>query len=130
MKSNYISFKQAKLLSKKGFTRENGWACRTGWVNYLTPFTGQTGHPETDSGYSFDDLGNPHLIECPTYYEVIEWLLQDFNIWLYEFRHNENEFYWSIDANIIESEFTSDDSFNSPQEAYSAAFDYILKHVI
>jgi hypothetical protein len=73
-----------------------------------------------------DELPNNHSDIITEYAHLCEWLRVNHGIWVYSFRHDENIFYWSIDT--IEREFTAGDSFNTPQEAYSAAFDYILNN--
>jgi hypothetical protein len=141
----YVTFEQAKLLKEKGFTKENGCACREGWINYLFYFEGKTSEPENDSGYALDTLGNSHLIERPEQWQVVEWLRVKHGIILFALPDNEEDF---IDTQKVlytpvvyratkglynlykellrDKEDKSINYFNSPQEAYSAAFDYIL----
>ena len=132
IKPTYVTFEQAKLLKEKGFTKENGCACREGWINYLFYFEGKTSEPENDSGYALDTLGNSHLIERPEQWVVVEWLRVNYGICVHTKPDNNEEdiIVWEfVILSIIDEEvwFTVRQSqFNSPQEAYSAAFDYIL----
>jgi hypothetical protein len=144
IKPTYVTFEQAKLLKEKGFTKENGYACREGWINYLYSFTGATGTPENDSGYVLDTLGNSHLIERPEQWQVVEWLRVNHGInvlpiesytypdeiknrWKYQIINKQEK-----NRHIFNKKFfiESDYEFQSPQEAYSAAFDYILNNLI
>ncbi len=120
----YITFEQAKWLKEKGFTKENGCACREGWINYLFYFEGKTSEPENDSGYALDTLGNSHLIERPEQWQVVEWLRVEKDIFIEVCYWKSTKLYqWKIDNKFGKE-------FNSPQEAYSAAFDYILTNLI
>jgi hypothetical protein len=122
----YITFEQAKWLKEKGFTKENGCACREGWINYLFYFEGKTSEPENDSGYALDTLGNSHLIERPEQWVVVDWLLINHGIWVSVTQELGATITYCY---LISGEHTSSTYkafFKTPQEAYSAAFDYIL----
>ena len=129
----YITFEQAKWLKEKGFTKENGCACREGWINYLFYFEGKTSEPENDSGYALDTLGNSHLIERPEQWQVVEWLRVNHGIWVWvEKGRNPENFYPVIDSSKEIASFKHLPKMwrDTPQEAYSAAFDYILTNLI
>ncbi len=137
----YVTFEQAKLLKEKGFIKENGCACREGWVNYLQSFTGATGEPENDSGYVLDTLGNSHLIERPEQWQVVEWLRIEHDIWVSiqnQKPRNELRFEAYV-SRVLQPPYNINglwqylhltDLFSTPQEAYSAAFNYVLKELI
>jgi hypothetical protein len=94
-------------------------------------FEGKTSEPENDSGYALDTLGNTHLIERPEQWQVVEWLRVNHGIWIeVGYGFNPSGFYWLITLiKEKKSKHSENDafqpSFSSPQEAYSAAFDYI-----
>ena len=127
----YATFEQAKLL------KEKEWQQRTKMV-------------------WLDSLGKQHLMEinlslelnnaeydAPEQWQVVEWLRVNYDIclwvkpyadsityqphWCYinnKDKENNNTFYLSGNASINGSDY------KTPQEAYSAAFDYILKELI
>lgn len=65
-----------------------------------------------------------------TIVEIVMWLYEKHGIWIYPFRHDfNNQFYWHIDT-AHEDEFTSDNVFNSPTEAYEEAIKYTLTKLI
>ena len=141
---SYATFEQAKKLKEKGFTKENGYACREGWINYLYSFTGATGTPENDSGYVLDTLGNSHLIERPEQWQVVEWLRVNHGIhlevscdvygelWFANLKVCSKEVWEDEDKrhNIITAHQKFDNQHKSKQEVYSAAFDYVLNNLI
>jgi len=99
MEDQLVYFELAKLAKEKGFTKENGYACRYGWVCYYTAFTGQI-YTEDPKEMSMDSLGNAHLIERPTQSRLQKWLRdvyklhieinRDEDMWkysLYEYSH-------------------------------------------
>jgi hypothetical protein len=128
----YVTFEQAKLLKEKGFTKENGCACREGWINYLFYFEGKTSEPENDSGYALDTLGNSHLIERPEQWQVVEWLRVNHGIWIDVTLSSDSKFLNLIrdiknpNTHLGIARVNDISFFSSPQEAYSAAFNYIL----
>jgi len=137
MKKEFVTFKQAKTLRKKGFTKENGYACQFGWINYMESFTGATNDPENDLGYALDKLGNSHLIEMPEQWQVIEWLRTRHNIFISA--HLDTIFnkgkYTVLLHNTITLEHISisnkiHSGYNLPQEALWAGIEYALKKLI
>ena len=74
---------------------------------------------------------------APEQWQVIEWLRINHGIWVECNIINYGQFYCLIwktptkDGNKIkEVSYPNQGEFNSPQEAYSGAFDYILKELI
>ncbi len=138
MKPHHVTFEQAKKLKEKGFTIQNGYACREGWMNYFSSFTGETGEPENDNGYCYDRLGNAHLIECPEHWQVVDWLLEKHGIWVHVNTDIKKEYYFEClritkVKNVIgypERVGFVFERFTSPSQAYSAAFDYILDKIL
>ena len=122
IQSTYATFEQAKLL------KEKKWQQRTKIV-------------------WLDSLGKQHLIEtnlslelnndeydAPEQWQIVEWLRVEKGIWvcvningldkLFTFDiHNYKQKGCSLESIL-------DGGFITPQEAYSAAFDYILKELI
>jgi hypothetical protein len=127
----YVSYEQAKLLKEKGFDV----LCR----NRLTSLIDSSGKYETPQNF------NKYLnaVSLPEQWQVVEWLLKTHNIflwaqpyadratfqpyWVYMNEKSKKaplQYHLSGNASICGSDY------KSPQEAYSASFDYILKELI
>lgn len=132
IQSTHATFEQAKLLKEKGFNI----SCKEGWyVAQLDPYKGKL-FP--------DDTGGKHEIEKPEQWQIVEWLRVNHNIDLQNICNygrlgrtyrmgiifiNEKKEVDTIFLRPIDTPFKFIE-FKSPQEAYSAAFDYILKELI
>jgi hypothetical protein len=122
IKPTYVTFEQAKLLKEKGFDE-------------ITKSIYQYENLEIDNDYvnfrnslfSYDHFE----ISAPEQWQVVEWLRVKYGIWVSIFhkRHSENKHYGFVikQANELETKLWE---FPTPQEAYSKAFDYILKQLI
>ena len=122
----YATFEQSKLLKEKGFNI----SCKEGWyVAQLDPYKGQL-FP--------DDTGGKHEIEKPEQWQVVEWLRVNHDIWI-EVHHIKtfgvNRFhiiiwkYGEEDYHTIHcGNGVGYEVWDTPQEAYSAAFDYIFNN--
>jgi len=59
----------------------------------------------------------------PEQWQVVEWLRVNHGVWVcVDYSMDDNHFIYGIRTRKIDA---FDDGYNSPQEAYSAAFDYI-----
>lgn len=140
----YVSLETAKMLNNAGFTRENGFACKAGWINYLTFSTGETKYPDDERNLVMDLLSNSHLIERPEQWQVVEWLRCEYGInvitlenyhypmemkkrWAYEIVNTTESDRIISNRNFI---IKSDYEFISPKEAYEFAFQHILNKII
>jgi hypothetical protein len=121
IQSTHATFEQAKLLKEKGFNI----SCKEGWyVAQLDPYKGQL-FP--------DDTGGKHEIEKPEQWQIVEWLRVNHGIWVdvtWGTYNNKNVWYYGISKIGIKSPYITKPYYDSPQEAYSAAFDYILNNLI
>lgn len=113
-----VTFEQARLLKEKGFDIKT------------TTFYASNGGV-CDSVYDFDNW-------CynPEQWQVVEWLRVNHDIWVscyptsnplkcqFRIYKNDNGVMGQVYDDYMGKEF------NSPQEAYSAAFDYILNNLI
>jgi len=123
----YCSYEQSKLLKEKGFDENcrmliNG-AYEPHHLN-LTETILQRNSEILESCYSI-----------PEQWQVTEWLRVNHGIWIHSAPENNEEdiVKWAFTIQRIDSEVRfvrRVGEFNSPQEAYSAAFDYILKELI
>jgi len=113
----YVTFEQAKLLKEKGFD-------------------GRCNSVYTTDGNIL--LGvNVNLLDriyAPEHYQVVEWLRVEKGIWIVINIGSSRTGYYATYTNVTTlggSEIRIGDvSYETPQEAYSAAFDYILKELI
>jgi len=107
--STYISFEQAKWLDNKIKSKkvyDNGIL---------------KNKPSFSLGHISDYRGR--YVYAPEQWQVVEWLRVNYNIWIsVDYSEDDNYFIYGIRT---KSKDYFDDGFNSPQKAYSAAFDYI-----
>ena len=121
MEGNYVTFKQAKWLKEKGLNKDSlEIECNQGY-----DFRGDG----TNMVYNGRHIEHSLFYSAPEQWQVVEWLRVNHGIWIciklrygYEFIIQKTEFPFEI--------IYRDGTFKSPQEAYSAAFDYILNDLI
>jgi len=75
------------------------------------------------------------VIGLPEQHHVVDWLLEKHNTWVHSAPENNEEdivkWYYVIQRIDTEVRFIRRfGEFNSPQEAYSSAFDYIRENII
>jgi hypothetical protein len=121
IKPTYVTFEQAKLLKEKGFN------FRTNTAFYP--------NGEISNYYPYDNLGeNNSYFWRPEQWQVIEWLRIKHNIVIVPDLTHINKFgyriIWESKNKALEERVSYTYKFISPQEAYSAAFDYILNKLI
>jgi hypothetical protein len=126
IKPTYITFEQAKWLKEKGFDE----SCRMLINGAYEPF-----HFNLIETQYFQN-NSVLLKDCysaPEQWQVVEWLRINHGIWISvgnvysEYTHWANGIGKENKGMILPFREGQDnhDYFNSPQEAYSAAFDYI-----
>ena len=129
----YVTFEQAKLLKEKGFDVECKMCVEEGAERPLPFNCGNTIHKNSLHPY----------YSAPEQWQVVEWLRVNHDIWVY----SECDVYgdgwypkilpcsrtvWSnVKLREKIEEFTRyrNLGYKTPQEAYSAAFDYILTNL-
>ncbi len=143
----HVTFEQAKWLKEKEFDLEvECFYSKHGAINWLTPrreyehlhsyseqiesyFTGKYNWNslDVDQGMiclktAFSESDGWCNCECsaPEQHQVIEWLRVNHGIWIEVYYDNSRKEYYTV---LNGEEYM----FQSPQEAYSAAFDYINK---
>jgi len=130
----YVTFEQAKLLKEKGFDE-----LTTVWRQHGN---GISGDVEGKRDY-YNRKGDVY-VSLPEQWQVIEWLRVNHGIWI-NIEPEEYGQYYYVKLNVCSQELwedldkrheviTAHRKFNNehktPQEAYSAAFDYILNDLI
>ncbi len=150
MKPTYVTFEQAKKLKEKGFDEvclnaynSHGMEARNGWCEYIY-----------DQGLEiFNSNLKPKDVSAPEQWQVIEWLRVNHKIdithcwdnregeaingYSFEISYPKKDFvkgksnYWEEFGLYLDwSEHNGSYRFKSPQEAYSAAFDYVLENLM
>ena len=138
MNQNHVTFKQGKKLKELGFNELCSHAFST------KDTTGLKMKSVLDLALDVEMYKNEPLVNfnkyvgtywdmsAPEQWQVIEWLLVKHDIWIYT-RHFETFPFSSYVLQKGESMIAFNDDnkgFNSPQAAYSAAFDYILNNLL
>ena len=116
IKPIYVTFEQAKKLKEKGFDVE----CK---YYYNIEFKELSFH----IGYVGDIYKNSEMsdkISAPEQWQVIEWFRVKCSIWVTTDRNDFNKFKWIVEHDL------SQGSWETPQEATSAAIDYVLDNLI
>jgi len=134
----YVTFEQAKLLKGKGFDEE----CVRFYVKSNSKIFGIDEHgryyPIKNKPKKLWVVGNvavqnvKNIILAPEQWQVVEWLDKIHNTYIHVQKHTRNGL--RCYSPFIDNEPVKKDAFfndfDSPQEAYSAAIDYILKELI
>ena len=137
IKPTYVTFEQAKLLKEKGFDiKLKDW-----WIS-ANPHVVKAYYNKFDDieskGHEEMILSKEHhsesynVLHAPAYeqWQVVEWLRVNHGIWINVTIAQETKWEYIIgDIETFDSLYYSP-MFNSPQEAYSAAFDYVLNNLI
>jgi hypothetical protein len=131
IKPTYVTFEQAKWLKEKGFDVE----CKRYYLekdkNLYEGFEHEYWGDYRCKNWNADIIGiKPFHGFCsaPEQHQVVEWLLVNHGIWVFLERGLEPvNFYPVIDNNhqVTSFKYHPPMWYNSSQEAYSAAFDYI-----
>ena len=133
IKPTYVTFEQAKWLKEKGFDEP----CTALFIHEIIQ-----GNTEWDILELFERNNNDtyeFLLSCdmdwqknylrPEQWQVVEWLRVNHGIWIYCKYQKRGKIIFVIE-DLQGNNITISPDLNSPQEAYSAAFDYILKELI
>jgi len=121
IKPTYVTREQAKWLKEKEFDLPT-YAYYSG----LNFYTGEyKNHSQTTIGDTPMHKMLIGYISAPEQWQVVEWLRVNHGIWIEVI---ETDLFQKYFFQIKRKDNTrlKDGDFNSPQEAYSAAFDYIL----
>jgi len=136
IKPKYVTFEQAKLLKEKGFNLP----CFYYYENdkLIEPYLENGSSTDTEFKVELSDLLEhfnkwSKRISVPEQWQVVEWLRVNHGIWVWvEKGRNPENFYPVIDSGkeIASFKYLPKMWRDTPQEVYSAAFDYILKELI
>ena len=118
IKPTYVTFEQAKLFLTKGIR------CETN-KSYVYRFK-----EHEDKGYNPSLTDKPLLcdIPAPEQWQVVEWLRVNHGIWVsvdMVYEVTQTGFWYSIRQSKEDDMAIGSNEYPTPQQAYSAAFDYI-----
>jgi hypothetical protein len=151
IKPTYITFEQSKLLKKRGFgMSENDYIQLFSYYDLEgnlmdKPIAAISRKYNPSSSYlgadTIDDF-KAHIVYldnslneyylAPEQWQVIEWLRANRGIWIEIYKNASGYGYiiQKVDTGSVLKEIEDDIFFDSPQEATSAAIDYVLKDLI
>jgi len=116
----FVTYEQAKLLKEKKFDEAVSGIFLNEEFELLLGEISNT------------NIINPAYCSAPQQWEVIEWLRVNHGIWIVAlpmlFNGTEISWYPSYYENGVGEDM--DKEFETPQEAYSEALDYVLKNLI
>lgn len=116
----YVTWEQAKWLKEKGLVSD----CKRYWVNYSNSEYKEMSNIQLEDLDREVGIGGNLIIPKYEQWQVVEWLRVNHGIWVYV----KQGYLWEWYIETIENNpvlVHRDGLENSPQEAYSAAFDYI-----
>ena len=125
MKAHYATFEQSKLLKEKGF---DNIEC-SGYYHICVGY--KIGYAFC---YSNINKQSDSVLLAPEKWQVIEWLRINHGIWVSPGIITLNGVvkwfprYFKFANALLEIPKDIDGNFDTPQEAYSAAFDYIINN--
>jgi hypothetical protein len=125
IKPKYVTFDQAKWLKEKGFDYHELFQDFADYYDYYDRSIQGRCH---ESDFSEDKFPDDKWIPVPEQWQVVEWLKDNQDIWVCVDRE-EGSAYWKFNIRLLQLNGHKyggfGGEFNSPKEAYSAAFDYI-----
>lgn len=143
--NNYVTYEQAKLLNEKGFRSQKTPGLREGYYNHKEELNGNmTDYIRAISHKDEEAKKKYASIAAPKHHEVVTWFFTDKSIWvevianhfkecgsiaeqgfIFKVMNNKTGNYFDIQGWLENKSII----FNSPQEAYSAAIDYVLTKI-
>lgn len=117
----YVSFEQAKLLEEKGFNE---------MCNLLYHYNG------SNAVYMLNKNDENFGFSAPEQWQIVEWFRVNHGIWVDITLSSDSKFLNLIrdiknsNTHLGIARVNNSSFFNTPQEAYSAAFDYILNNLL
>jgi hypothetical protein len=130
IKPTYVTFEQAKSLKDKGFKGRSRYYGGSGELVEVPNII------EYDYRHTNNEMQRFRW-EAPEQHQVVEWLRVNHEIWVLVNIAMDDKWYFELynlkdkrNAEIIIEDENVTDFHNSTKEAYSAAFDYILKELI
>jgi hypothetical protein len=134
MEPKYITFEQAKWLKEKGYEID------TDEVLFFRDEINNIEEHQIKNRDVIYNAGINYIVDEDEYrvyeqHQVVDWLLEEHGIWVHSAPENNEEdivkWYYTIQRIDTEVRFIRRfGEFNTPQEVYSAAFDYLISQNI
>jgi hypothetical protein len=122
IKPIYVTFDQAKWFKEKGFDEKCLYYYLDNVLNQVLPYNGD---------YWCQNSKMPeNYVSAPEQWQIIEWLRVNHNIHIQPRKEFHKKGYFVGKIHISDLSYCNPfvRPFDSPQEAYSAAFDYIIEN--
>jgi hypothetical protein len=132
IKLTYATFEQAKKLKEKGFNVE----CRNYYLEkdkaLYEGFEDEYWGDYRCRNWNADVIGiKPFqgFVSAPEQWQIVEWLRVNHGLWV-SIGYSGDKTVYMMTTKLNGDVLWNEKGFNSPQESYSAAFDYILNNLI
>jgi hypothetical protein len=121
----YVTFEQAKKLKELGLSAKSDkyWVMMT-----KNEYTEMSDVQLEDLDYSIGIGGNLVITKYQKW-QVVEWLRVNHSIWV-NVGYSGDKTVYMMTTKLNGDVLWNEKGFNSPQQAYSAAFDYVLNNLI
>jgi len=131
--SDVCTFNQSKWLKEKGYKQTRSIRDRDYYTHKGILKGDVTDYIKALVDKNEEDINKFSTIKAPKHHEVIEWLRTNYGIWVWveQGKYDEIIEYYPQATNGINYKLLSKMfpfAFNTPQEAYSSAFDYIKEN--
>jgi hypothetical protein len=127
IKPAYVTFEQAKWLKEKGLIAN----CKRYWVKYSNTEYKEMSDIQLEDLDREIGIGSNLVIPKYEQWQVVEWLRVNHGIWIsvdMVYETTQTGFWYSIRQSKEDDKAICSNDYPTPQEAYSAAFDYILNN--
>ena len=130
MELHYTTFEQSKIFKEKGLVAKSDRY----WVKMTEDSYTEMTDRRLEDLDSDIGIGGNLVITKYQQWQVVEWLVLKYGIWVGVNPFLNNKFFYNIidlkskSLLPINSGDESNYNYTSPQEAYSAAFDYIINN--
>jgi hypothetical protein len=127
IKPEYVTFEQAKWLKEKGLIAN----CKRYWVKYSNTEYKEMSDIQLEDLDREIGIGSNLIIPKYEQWQVVEWFRVNHGIWIsvdMVYETTQTGFWYSIRQSKEDDKAICSNDYPTPQEAYSAAFDYILNN--
>ena len=125
IKPAYVTFEQAKWFKEKGLIAN----CKRYWVKYSNTEYKEMSDIQLEDLDREIGIGSNLIIPKYEQHQVVEWLRVNHGIWIsvdMVYETTQTGFWYSIRQSKEDDKAICSNEYPTPQEAYSAAFDYIF----
>lgn len=120
---SHATFEQSQLLAEKGFECNHSEE-----IFLMYPDGRQVNEEFLEKEFDMNLFPTLVKVKQPQQWEVIDWLESKYQKYVYAFRYN-GTWEFKIDAEHGTDYFSRGKGYGSRKEAYSAAFDHVLKEL-